>query len=404
MRGLELSPKLKIGSFELNFEFRASCAGVTAIVGRSGSGKTTLLRWMAGLLPGRNGYLKIDDEVWEDSRNGHFVPPNKRSVGYVFQESNLFPHLSVLKNIEYAINRRPTPITNEEFSAITQKLGVDRFLARSAHELSGGERQRVALARSLLMRPKLLLLDEPLAALDTISKREILPYLAALKSESSIPIFFVTHSLDEVRDLADRVIEISNGRLISRVGSDLRGALSPSSRKLVVPTISFVGHSGSGKTTLIEALIPIFKKRGLKVGAIKHDAHDFEIDHKGKDSYRLFHAGADAVIIASQHKIASVANQEAPSSLESLIDSRFSSFDLVLTEGYKKSSLPKILVTRGPISSQLFDDVGDSLIAIASDDSRYVDADSPILNLNSHLEIASFIDDWLTKIETQETK
>lgn len=211
MSGIELNSKIRIGHFCLDFELKTSGDGVTAIVGRSGAGKTSLLRWMAGLIRGESGYLKINGEIWEDSKKRIFLPAHERSVGYVFQENNLFPHLSVLKNLEYAVKRRPARILSEEFSGVTRKLGVDRMLAKSANELSGGERQRVALARSLLMKPKLLLLDEPLSALDTAAKAEIFPYLKVIKEESGIPIFFVTHSLSEIRDFADRVVEMKSG-------------------------------------------------------------------------------------------------------------------------------------------------------------------------------------------------
>lgn len=391
MSGVDASIKTQLGSFSLDVQFKIPATGSTAFFGRSGSGKTTLLRWIAGFIKSPHAYLKINDEVWVDSQYNIFTPPHLRSVGYVFQENNLFPHLSVEKNLAYAIKRRPTLINEMEYNLVTKKLGIHFLLKKNPDALSGGERQRVALARALLMKPKILLLDEPLSALDSTSKNEIFPYLEMIKEESRIPILFVSHSHEEVRRFADRVIQMNEGKFIDK---DNLSDFNFQTDSLAIPTISFVGFSGSGKTTLIEKLIPALKVTGLKVGAIKHDAHDFEIDHKGKDSYRFFHEGAEGVVISSNQKVAAVFSTDIPENVDSLISKYFSGFDLVLTEGYKKSSLPKILVTRDPLSEETLNVFSNNVIAIATDKVQSLKVQCPVLNLNDLNQIKEFILEW----------
>lgn len=390
MKEMEASIKIQLDAFNLDIEFTIPAAGTTAICGPSGAGKTTLLRWIAGFIKSPQAYLRIDSEVWVDSRNNIFVPPHLRSVGYVFQENNLFPHLSVEKNLSYAISRIPAAISGAEYDSVTEKLGVSRLLKKNAHELSGGERQRVALARAILMRPRILLLDEPLSALDAASKHEIFPYLEIIKRESQIPILFVSHSVDEVRRFADRVVEIRDGKF----NGGIKNRFISHKHGSHVPTISFVGFSGSGKTTLIEKLIPALGGDGLRVGVIKHDAHNFEIDHKGKDSYRFFHAGAEGVVISSDQKTASVFATKNPEDIHSLISKNFSGYDLVLTEGYKKSSLPKIIVTRDVLSAEALAMFSEGIVAVATDHRQELGGNYPILNLNDPEEVKTFILEW----------
>lgn len=165
--------------------------------------------------------------------------------------------------------------------------------------------------------------------------------------------------------------------------------------KTITPlAISFVGRSGSGKTTLVEALIPLLKNKGYKLGAIKHDAHQFEIDHKGKDSFRFAHAGADAVVISSSDKLALVSKTKAPRSVESILNQYFSDFDLVLTEGYKASLIPKIFVTREPLNKESLAGVSGKILAVATDQPISI-ADIHYLDLNNPETIAKFIDEWV---------
>ena len=185
--------------------------GITAIFGPSGCGKTTLLRAIAGLEECERGYFSLGDEVWQDAQ--FFLPAHRRSLGYVFQEANLFPHLSVHANLEYGYKRLPLTARRLEFEQVVSLLGVELLLPRRAHSLSGGERQRVAIARALLTSPRLLLMDEPLAALDMNSKAEIYPFLEQLHTELAIPILYVSHSPDEVARLADYLALMESGRI-----------------------------------------------------------------------------------------------------------------------------------------------------------------------------------------------
>ncbi|MBL3590483.1 MAG: molybdenum ABC transporter ATP-binding protein [gamma proteobacterium endosymbiont of Lamellibrachia anaximandri] len=199
------------GDFTLDADFIVPAQGISAIFGASGCGKTTLLRAIAGLEQPARGYLKIAGEVWQDGER--FLPPHQRPLGYVFQEASLFPHLSVLGNLKYGYKRLPPEARRVDFDQAVTLLGIDPLLARRPQGLSGGERQRVAIARALLTSPRLLLMDEPLAALDRQSKREILPFLERLHEELSIPVLYVSHAPDEVARLADQLVLLEQGRV-----------------------------------------------------------------------------------------------------------------------------------------------------------------------------------------------
>jgi len=198
--------------FTLDVDLPMLETGVTALFGPSGSGKTTILRCMAGLERSPTGFLSVADEIWQDEQRGIFLPTHKRPLGLVFQEASLFPHLSVLENLRYGM-RRAGNTKGEGFDAMLDLLGIRALLERDPESLSGGERQRVSIARALLTRPRLLLMDEPLSALDMKRKLEILPYLERLRDELSIPVLYVSHSLDEVARLADHLVLIENGHV-----------------------------------------------------------------------------------------------------------------------------------------------------------------------------------------------
>jgi molybdate transport system ATP-binding protein len=205
--------QLKLANFQLDVDFKLPSKGITAIVGPSGSGKTTLIRCIAGLERAKPGYLMINDQCWQDESRQWFLPTHQRALGYVFQEASLFPHLSVQKNLEYGLRRIPVTQRQITFDAAVTWLGITHLLTRQPHRLSGGERQRVAIARALLTSPQLLLMDEPLASLDTDSKAEILPYLAQLHEELSIPILYITHAIAEVMRLADNLLFLELGKI-----------------------------------------------------------------------------------------------------------------------------------------------------------------------------------------------
>jgi molybdate transport system ATP-binding protein len=207
--------KLKYSGFTLEVDLQLPGRGVTALYGHSGSGKTTCLRCIAGLEKAEQGFIQVNDEVWQDSDKKIFVPPYKRALGYVFQEASLFPHLSVLANLEFGLKRIPRPQRRVDMAHATELLGIGHLLDRHPQHLSGGERQRVGIARALLTSPKLLLMDEPLAALDSQRKNEILPYLQRLHDELDIPVLYVSHSQDEVARLADHLVLLSNGKALA---------------------------------------------------------------------------------------------------------------------------------------------------------------------------------------------
>jgi molybdate transport system ATP-binding protein len=202
-----------LGRFSLDAAFRAPLCGVTAIFGPSGSGKTVILRCIAGLTHLR-GHLAVGREEWENAA-GLWLPPHARRVGYVFQEPSLFAHLSVRENLLYghrrAVRRGAEVIRVDDVIAL---LGIAPLLERAPLRLSGGERQRVAIGRALLSQPRLLLMDEPLSALDRMSKDDILPYLDAVQRALTLPVLYVTHDMEEVERLADHIVLIERGRVI----------------------------------------------------------------------------------------------------------------------------------------------------------------------------------------------
>lgn len=204
-----------IGKFALDIAFTAPGRGITALFGPSGCGKTTVLRCVAGLQRLRDGYLSVAGEVWQDGARGW--PTHRRPIGYVFQEASLFPHLSVRSNLLYGRRRalQSGAVEAVQLDEVVALLGLERLLARTPEHLSGGERQRVAVGRALLTQPRLLLMDEPLSALDRFSKDEILPYLEALHDTLSIPVLYVSHDIAEVERLADHLVLLQSGRVVA---------------------------------------------------------------------------------------------------------------------------------------------------------------------------------------------
>ncbi|MDH5484674.1 MAG: molybdenum ABC transporter ATP-binding protein [Gammaproteobacteria bacterium] len=199
------------GDFTLDVSLAIPARGISAIFGPSGCGKTTLLRAIAGLEQCDNGLLKIGEMNWQTAH--HFVPTHQRPLGYVFQEPSLFAHLDVQGNLEYGVKRVPATERKVSISKAIELLGIGHLLQRRSDQLSGGERQRVAIARALAVSPRILLLDEPLAALDQARKQEIMPYLESLHEELEIPVIYVSHSPDEVARLADHLVLMDAGKI-----------------------------------------------------------------------------------------------------------------------------------------------------------------------------------------------
>ncbi len=206
---------VRYDGFALEAELDLPGRGVTALFGPSGSGKTTCLRAMAGLERTPGGYLEVNGEVWQDDAKDIYLPTHRRPLGYVFQEANLFPHLSVGGNLDYGRLRVAAPHRRVARDAAIELLGIAALLDRLPERLSGGERQRVAIARALLTSPRLLLMDEPLAALDHAHKQEILPYLEKLHDELEIPVVYVSHAPDEVARLADHLVVMEQGKVVA---------------------------------------------------------------------------------------------------------------------------------------------------------------------------------------------
>lgn len=212
VRTLQADLRVAFPGFDLDVRLRLPAQGVSVLFGPSGCGKTTVLRALAGL-ERAEGRVVFAGEVWQDGRTA--VPTHRRAIGYVFQEPSLFPHLSVLGNLDYGRKRVPPVLQRMSLDEAVALLGIGDLMARRPGALSGGERQRVAIARALLTSPRLLLMDEPLSALDAARKAEILPYLERLNREARIPVVYVTHALDEAARLADHLVLMQAGRVIA---------------------------------------------------------------------------------------------------------------------------------------------------------------------------------------------
>ena len=224
----------------LNIAFEVETPGVTALFGPSGSGKSTLLLAAAGLLKPNSTRIVVDDQILADTEASIWRPPEQRRVGLVFQDAKLFPHMSVLGNLRFGMRRAPETVTanTARFDEVIDVLGIGALLTRRPHTLSAGERQRVAIGRALLARPRLLLMDEPLANLDAARKSDILPYLSRLKSVARLPIIYVTHAMDEVAQLADTIVLIEAGQVIAS------GALTELSSRADLP-LAYRDDSGA---------------------------------------------------------------------------------------------------------------------------------------------------------------
>lgn len=209
---LEVAIQHRFEAFSLDVKFEAP-PGLTVLFGSSGSGKTSVIRAVAGLLTPARGRIVLDGQMLLDPARGVFVPPHKRRVGYIFQEGRLFPHLTVLENLQFAERYCARPL---ELDNVIELLGIGHLLQRRPQGLSGGEKQRIAIGRALLAQPEILLADEPMAGLDESRKAEILPYFERLRDEVEVPILYVSHSAAEVARLATTVVALEAGRVIGQ--------------------------------------------------------------------------------------------------------------------------------------------------------------------------------------------
>lgn len=262
---LEVSLKHAFAGFALDAQFRAP-PGVTVLFGRSGSGKTTIINAVAGLLSPDQGRIAAGDWVLLDTKTGLRLRPHRRRIGYIFQEGRLFPHLTVRQNLRYGAWFAPKDTPREDMGRIVDLLGIGALLDRRPGALSGGEKQRVAIGRALLSAPKLILADEPLAALDEARKAEILPYLERLRDEVNIPILYVSHSASEVARLATTVIAIEAGRVVAQgPAEEVLGdpAILPAGAREAgaLITARVVRHHDDGLTEMDAHGIPLFLPR-----------------------------------------------------------------------------------------------------------------------------------------------
>ena len=252
--------QLDYDAFQLAVDLRLPGSGVTVLFGHSGSGKTTLLRCIAGLQRAPLGFLEINGSIWQDSERGLFLPTHKRALGYVFQEANLFPHLTVAGNIQFGLKRIAKPPDSAGLHYILELLGIEHLLKRMPDNLSGGERQRVAIARALALNPQILLMDEPLASLDAKRKQEILPFLSRLHSELAIPVLYVTHAQQEVAQLADTLVIMADGKV------QAFGTLAETQSRLDVPLAQERDAATVWQATIVEHEADYYLTRVAFVG------------------------------------------------------------------------------------------------------------------------------------------
>jgi molybdate transport system ATP-binding protein len=208
---IAIDVRKQLGNFKIAANFESQARGIVALFGQSGSGKTSIINMLAGLLEPDSGRIEIDGRVLFDSEKGINIKIEERRIGYVFQESRLFPHLSVRSNLFYGRKRAPTGNREIDFDQVIDVLGIQHLLDQKPHTLSGGEQQRVALGRALLANPDLLLMDEPLASLDLARKSEILPFIEMVRDGFDVPIVYVSHAIDEIIRLADTLVLVDNG-------------------------------------------------------------------------------------------------------------------------------------------------------------------------------------------------
>lgn len=248
---VSISLQHRFDGFDLDVSFEAP-AGITVLFGRSGTGKSTIINAVAGLLTPQAGRIICDDQVLFDSNTGHCMPPHMRRVGYVFQDARLFPHLTVRQNLIYGRWFAPKSAPREDETRIVEMLGIGHLLTRRPAGLSGGEKQRVAIGRALLASPRLILADEPLAALDEQRKAEILPYFERLRDEVSVPILYVSHAAAEVARIATTVVALNGGR-VTRQG--------PAADVLSDPAVTPLGVRAAG--AMLEARVREHHSDGL---------------------------------------------------------------------------------------------------------------------------------------------
>lgn len=254
---LEVALRHRVGKFEINVEFSAGPGSITALFGPSGSGKTTIVNLIAGLIRPDTGKIAIDNRVLDDTATGAHISTRHRRLGYVFQDSRLFPHFSVEGNLRYGMGAQPAGHGHTTFDQVTKLLALTNLLDRRPNSLSGGEKQRVAIGRALLSDPRLLLMDEPLASIDESRRGEILPFIERLRDELGLTIIYVSHATDEIIRLADKVIMLENGRVAAN------GTVQELMSRLDLKSLMGPGNVGAVLTTSFAAYDPEYDLASL---------------------------------------------------------------------------------------------------------------------------------------------
>lgn len=318
-------------TFALDVDLQLPAQGITALFGPSGSGKTSLLRCIAGLEKVKTGHLIINGECWQKA--GFFLPVHRRALGYVFQEASLFPHLTVQGNLDYGATRsqrhQVTPVDQRN---IVELLGIGHLLLRKPERLSGGERQRVAIARALLAVPKLLLMDEPLAALDFERKREILPYLERLRDELAIPVLYVSHAPDEVARLADHLVVMKDGRAVAS------GPLAEMLTRLDLPI-----RLGEDAGAILDAT----------VGAMDADWHLARVDFAGGSLWLADHGvavGSPVRVRVLARDVSLAREQPGGSSIQNILPGRV---DAIGHDEHPSATLVRVQVGQAMLLARL---------------------------------------------------
>lgn len=269
---IDINAKIAFTDFDIDISESFPLDGCTAIFGPSGAGKSTLIRLIAGLSRPDKGRIVWRDDIWCDTQTNIFIPPHQRGAGVVFQDGRLFPHLSVEKNLHYADKRSAGDASQIRFDNVVSAFDLSSLLSRDPRALSGGERQRVAIARTLLSRPKLLLLDEPLSALDRSRKAEILPYLDDISERFELPVIYVSHNIAEITRLADRTLILRDGRAraIGATAEVLNeyGAVTESDEKFALLQGVVSAHDAAYQLTTVaigggEISMPMNKKQSI---------------------------------------------------------------------------------------------------------------------------------------------
>jgi len=391
----------EIGPITLSCDLKVENNRLLVILGPSGCGKSTLLNLITGIMEPDTGHISIGNVTAFNKENKLNQNISERHIGYIQQSGYLFPHMNVKQNILYSIPKKVRPEHDERYQDLMKLLNLEEHEMSYPNQLSGGQKQRVAIGRALMMSPRLMLWDEPFSALDHQIRKEMRTLVKKVKKELGIPMIFVTHDLDEAYDLADDLAVMDFGKILQNGDRSTVMSFPKTSRvqdiigKGMGPVvIGFSGVSGSGKTTVIEYLIRDLRQLGLKVGTIKHDGHDFDMDHRGKDSYRHRQAGANRVIVSSSKKYAILTtNENEEMTLEALLSEQ-RDMDVVIFEGFKHSVFKKFEVIRGEVSQEPVCDP-DALLGIISDlDLKIVNSQSetvPVYPMDAYSELVAYI-------------